>query len=333
MKLTPCIAVVLMSCIVLYGLHSEKEGAPLPATPTVPVTTASIGMEPSFALPDASHYLSKNMPSGPVHQAVFELAPDGMLQVDAMTPVRLEVLMSGLPESATWHDRHRLKELVKAGLPLHVQAHAAQILDAYADYREAEKNLEAQALSTGAVIPERMQEQLVALRRKHLGEQLAGAMFATQEAQERFGIEAARIDADPILSASEKSARIDALQRVMSAEAAAHLQDRPDSGLQAVYALDAQVTALRQNGASETEVWKLRQETLGTEDAQAVTEMETQKLRWASRYMAFADQKRIALSAGLSADQIRATTEALLRQHYAEQELDTARAYDMGMLR
>jgi lipase chaperone LimK len=337
MKIPSWIAVILISGIVIYGLHSEKEAAPLASTSTVPANTASRVMEPSFALPDASHYLSRDMPSGPAHQAayqpLFELAPNGMLQVDAMTPARLEVLMSGLPEAATWQDRQRLKEKVKAGLPEHAQANAVQILDAYVAYREAEKNLEAQALSVGAATPESMQEQLVALRRRHLGEELADAMFAAKEAQERFGIEVARIDADPNLNASEKLARIDVLQRTLPAETAALVQNGPDSGIQAVYALDAQVTALRHNGASETEIWKLRQEKLGTEEAQAVTEMETQSLRWTSRYKAFAEQKRIRLSAGISADQIQATTEALLRQHYAEQELDTARAYDAKMLK
>jgi lipase chaperone LimK len=288
-------------------------------------------MEPSFALPDASFYSSGEIPAMPARKAVFELAQDGTPQVDAMTQARLDVLLSGMPETLTLQDKQRLQEAVKAGLPADAQAHAVQILDAYMAYRDAERNLEVHARNVGGVKPEDMREQLVALRRKHMGEQLAGAMFAAQEAQERLGIAVARIDAAPDLSPSEKWARIDALQRTMPTEATAQGQDKADVGMLTVYALDSQVAALRQAGAPETEVWKLRQETLGPEDAQAITEMETQQTQWVRRYKAFSEQKRMALSTGLAAEQVQATTEALLRQHYAEQELDTARAYDATM--
>jgi lipase chaperone LimK len=64
-----------------------------------------------------------------------------------------------------------------------------------------------------------------------------------------------------------------------------------ESGTQATHALEEPVAVLRQRGAPETEVWALRQQTLGTEAAQTVVDMETQKLQWERRYRDFVQQK------------------------------------------
>ena len=75
---------------------------------------------------------------------------------------------------------------------------------------------------------------------------------------------------------------------------------------------------------------RLRERQLGVEGAQHLHDMESQKNQWDQRFQEFSRQKNVILSAAISEQQKQENVEALLRQHYTQQEIDTARAYDRG---
>lgn len=338
MKTIFLIAGVVTSSVVVYGWYAAQPGdspmmSPSTGAAATSLNASAISAEPSFALPEASLYATESSQLHPVRQAVFELQPNGELHVDAMTAARLELLFSespDLPDSVPLRNLKTFEDKVKEGMPARAHAEVVRILHAYSAFRNAEAALMESSNGTEIISPDKMLEQIAALRRQHLGEHLTNAMFAAQEAKERFDVQVARIEADAILGTSEKIMRIEALRKTLPAELAS---ESKDSDQEVTHVLEKQVADLRQRGAAETEVWKLRQKTLSPEDAQALNQMDIQKLDWENRYQQFALQKEKALSIPAGTDQHQAMIETLLRQHYTEQELGTARAYARSMSR
>lgn len=314
-------AVALLIGAVAYLLHpSDEEAQKTEASAPLRPTAGSAG--PSFALPDASQY----PPLAPQRARFFELDRNGELLIDSTTPAKLDVLLSELPERAGWRELQPIEEHVKESLPDAAAQKAVRILNGYIALRKAEATLDMQPRAAGLAGAEAMLNALVALRRAHLGQQVADAMFSLQEAQARFGIQSARIEADAGLSARDKSARIDALQKALPPGA-----ELPDEATQAARAVEEQVVLLRQRGASESEIWQLRQQSRGTEEAQFITEMEAQQLQWERRYHDYLQQKNMILATSQSEQQKQQQIDALLRKHYSDQEIATARAYDRGI--
>jgi lipase chaperone LimK len=182
------------------------------------------------------------------------------------------------------------------------------------------------------VQPEELFNKFVALRRQHLGSQVADAFFSSQEMQERVGIQLAVMDANPKLTAQDKIALIDALKRAIPDNAPA-LHAELDTARSAL-TMEQGVEALRQKGASEAEVRQMRERHVGAEGAESISEMEAQKIDWDRKQQAFAQQKDAIARMNLTEQQKQEKIEALLSRIYAEEEIPIARAFhQLPMLR
>jgi lipase chaperone LimK len=324
---------ITLSCMLagLIGLLALPESTDTPVRPPKSSISGSVPPpEPNFTVPIPAHVVDV-----PVSPPVFNLGPEGKPEVDAMTASRLDVLLSQMPEHAGWRPMLELEERVREGLPPSAHAEAIRILHAYVAYRQAEAqadaNEAAQPAVAGPMASTRRLDVLIALRRQHFGQAQADAMFADQEARARAGILAAQVEAARHLTLAERYARLDALEQSMPVQVATASED--NDGTQASRMLAQQVSALRQQNASEAVISQLRHQVLGAEAAQAFADMEAQQAEWVRRHEEFAQQKALitAVTAG-DADRQRAV-EALLRRHYSEAEIDNARAYDQAAVR
>lgn len=318
------IALMLSAAGLAYLMYSPASDEPSSLTSATSGQIANKeGAEPSFDLPTASQYPT----AARIRASVFDVDRNGNLVIDHNTTGKMDVLLAGLPPQASVQDMQRIEDLAKAGLPDGASRKALRILHDYIAYRKAEAALSLQAQPVNAAGVQDMLSRLIALRRLHLGQEAADALFAVQDAQARVGMETARIEADASLSPREKALRIAALQKTLPAGAAG---EGPDADAQAALALAEQVAALRQRGAPESDVQRLRERQLGVEGAQHLHDMESQKNQWDQRFQEFSRQKNVILSAAISEQQKQENVEALLRQHYTQQEIDTVRAYDRG---
>lgn len=317
-------SVVLMIAVagLSYVMYPSDKAAPSSATDAQLALKGNA--EPSFDLPIASQYA----PAEPARAHVFEADINGNLILDRNTTVKMDVLLAELPSPASARDLQRIDDIARTGLADGASRKALRVLHDYIAYRKAEVELSLQPVGADAAGVQERLNRLIALRRAQFGEQVASALFSEQELQARFSIDTTRIEADASLSPREKAARIALLKKALPAGLAGDETDAADA--QAALASVEQVAALRQRGAPETEVQNVRQRQLGVEGAQQVSDMETQKLQWERRFQAFSQQKNAMLSATMSEPQKQEKVEALLRQHYTDQEIDTARAYDLG---
>ena len=254
---------------------------------------------------------------------LLELGASGDLTVDMNTRGALDVLLGSLGPDATPADFQRLEEALRRSMPADAATQAIALVRRYDAYhRAAAAQGAAQQSPTTPEELKALLDKSIALRRQHFDEPTARALFGAEEELTRLDMAVNAIQTDPKLTPQEKAKQVNALHERMP-------RDLP--GLQAsasasLSEMDTQVAALRQQGAAPVQIEQLRQRYLGEEAAKAMTEMEAQREQWESRYQAYAQQKK-AIVASASTD-MAAQLDSALRQHFKEEELAAARAYD-----
>ncbi|MBL0730245.1 lipase secretion chaperone [Piscinibacter sp. HJYY11] len=254
---------------------------------------------------------------------LLELGVAGDLTLDMHTRSALDILLASLGPEPTAADLQRLEDQLRRSMPGEAATQAMALVRRYDSYHRA-ASVEA-ATQQAPTTPEELKallDKTAALRRQHFDDNTARALFGADEEQTRLDLAMNAIQADPKLSPQEKAAQISALRERVP-------RDLP--GLQAPVSaaqaeMDTQVAALRQQGASPAQIEQVRRRYLGDEGAQSLAETEAQAAQWESRYRAYAEQKK-AIVAAAPAD-MTAQLEAALRQHFKEEELAAARAYD-----
>ncbi len=282
-------------------------------------------LDPLLARPAVTEHAPPESPQTP-QTPMFDLSEDGRLLPGPHTMVELDVLLAQLPEHPDRAVLQRLESRIVEGLPIEAKASAVHILHAYLRYRKAEAEFESQGESAESITAEERFRNLVALRRQHLGPEVASALFSASEAQAWHGIQVSRIEADRTLDTQQKHARLAALENALPDAVVEMMGD--DAGTRAVRETERQVASLRERGASEDEIRQLREQALDEDALQAISAMEAQQVEWARRYEAFRQQAATIRAAGISEPLKQQHVDALLRQHYKEYEIQAARAYD-----
>ncbi|GAB3543003.1 hypothetical protein GCM10027343_15930 [Noviherbaspirillum agri] len=177
-----------------------KADAPPPAEPAPPAPSA-----PSALAETGS--------------GVFRTDSNGTLLLDETTRLRLDMLLSNLSKNPTLQELQAVEAEAVAGLPATVAQQALPILHTYIAYKSALDELAAAQANGPAVTPEEMLDRLVTLRRRHLGQEIAQALFGKQELQERYGLQLAALEEDTSLTVREKQARIGAMLQALPADA------------------------------------------------------------------------------------------------------------------
>ena len=254
---------------------------------------------------------------------LLELGVAGDLSVDANTRGALDVLLASLGNPPTAAELQGLEDALRRAMPGEAATQAIALVRSYASYTSAAAaDSAAQQAPTTLDELKALLDKTIALRRKHFDANMAQALFGAEEALSGHALAVQAIEADPQLSYAEKSARIKTLRDQLPPEAAS--QEAPET--LAMSEMDNKLNALRQQGATAAQIEQVRQRYLGTEAAQSLGEMEAERARWESRYQAFLQQKKALGATG--ATDMNAQVEALLRQHYSDEELLAARAYD-----
>jgi len=254
---------------------------------------------------------------------LLELGVAGDLSVDANTRGALDVLLTSLGTPPTAAELQGLEDALRRAMPGEAATQAMALVHRYADYTNAAAaDSAAQQAPTTPDELKALLDKTIALRRKHFDADTAQALFGAEEALSRHALAVQAIEADPQLSYAEKTARIKTLRDQLPPEAAS--QEAPET--LAMSEMDNKLNALRQQGATAAQIEQVRQRYLGNHAAQSLGEMEAERARWESRYEAFLQQKKALGATG--ATDMNAQVEALLRQHYSDEELLAARAYD-----
>ncbi|AJD48587.1 lipase chaperone [Isoalcanivorax pacificus W11-5] len=220
-------------------------------------------------------------------------------------------------------------ESIKARIALHLHQHlpesaarqAWELLIRYLDYGEA---LAALPPHDGSV--KSMHEVLVQrrdMRTAWLGQEVAEAFFAQDDAFDAYSLARVTVQQDDSLSAEEKQQR----QRELEAMLPPEMREARER-MRAPVEVAQQVEALRAQGGSEADVRRLREQTFGSAAADRLEQLDRERAAWDQRYADWRAERQAIEQSGLAQeDQARALEDAMARR-FSEQEQRRVQALD-----
>ncbi|MBA1147695.1 hypothetical protein H0Z60_11590 [Ectothiorhodospiraceae bacterium WFHF3C12] len=232
-----------------------------------------------------------------------------------------EYFLTGLGRASPRALRERLRAaVVKRGLPPDAVAGVLALFDRYLDYREALGELARPG--TGADSLRAAYEARRQLRREVLGPAAAEGLFAREEAVDRHALEKRAIMGNDRLTAQQRQRRLALIQQQLPADVR-RSRERARLALE----LRERTRALREAGAGEARIHALRQELVGAEAAQRLSELEQRRETWQDRLRAYRrERRRVAASPGLAPEDKAKALDRLLSEHFDEHEARRVKA-------
>lgn len=243
---------------------------------------------------------------------------DGAVELDAQGQLRLTLdlrrLYDQVLSTAGELDLNGIRALLSSRLDqLTTPAGKQQALATFERYLRYLQTVDANADRLSALDLKARLQALVDLRRQLLGEEMATAFFADEEAYQRYTLATQDLQQDTGLSAAEREARAREL-----------LVELPDS-MRAPLLAQRQIEADLNDGArieasssDASERYRQRAERFGAEAAARMELLDRERAAWDTRVRAY--QQERARLAGLSAEARAAALDAWLSQHFDEAE-------------
>lgn len=207
-----------------------------------------------------------------------------------------------------------LQNLIRIGLPGGAGEEAARVLKNYYELRLAEEEFNRYLPQNGEAPRIERYEELMQLRRRYLGDDLADQLFAVENAQARHMFAAVAIQQDDALTDEEKESRQVALQKQLSDRLLALGQLGPEE------AATEKVRLLREQGASSTDIYAAREEILGPEKARELAAADREEARWNDRFGRFWQAREQVIEAGLDEAESERQIDLLLGQYFITPE-------------
>jgi lipase chaperone LimK len=222
-------------------------------------------------------------------------------------------------------DIERIKARIALHLHQHLPAAAAQqawdLLMRYLDYGEALATLPPH---DGTV--KSMHEVLVQrrdMRTAWLGQEVAEAFFAQDDAFDAYSLARVTVQQDDSLSAEEKQARQRELEIMLPRE-----MREARERMRAPVEVAQQVEAWRAQGASEAEVRRLREQTFGSAAADRLEQLDRDRAAWDKRYADWQAERRVIEQSGLAQEDRQRALEDAMARRFSEQEQRRVQALD-----
>lgn len=226
-----------------------------------------------------------------------------------------------------------LQELIRIGLPGEAGEEAARVLKDYYEFRLAEEEFNRQAedqlpVAAADSDSQKMEhqlpdidryEELVQLRRRFLGAEIADKLFAMDDAQARHMFATVAIHQNADLTDEEKQSELRVLQEKLNDRLLASGELMPEE------AAAEEVRRLRENGASSADIYSTREAMLGPVKAQELAADDREEAQWQSRFSGFWQARQHVMQAGLDEAERERQIEQLLGQYFSPEERERAR--------
>ncbi|MCW8194537.1 hypothetical protein F6455_07040 [Proteobacteria bacterium 005FR1] len=256
----------------------------------------------------------------------IQLDDNGRLVPDLAAKKALEKAYDDLGSDVSPKSFSELQELIRIGLPGAAGEEAARVLEDYYQLRSAEeefnrqveKQLASDANTEQNASTERY-EELMQLRRRYLGHEIADQLYAMENAQARHMFATMEIQQNADLTDEQKQSQLQALQQKLNDRLLALGEMTPEQ-----VAAD-EVERLREDGASSEEIYSAREELLGPVKAQELAAADREEARWQSRFDGFWQARENVMQAALDEAEKERQVEQLLAQYFSPEELERAR--------
>lgn len=315
---------VFAGCLaaILYLQSAADSPAPqAPDSPRQPLVNASAADDPTPG-PSVAPALPAQLPALPASFAGTQV--DGRFQLDAAGNLLItedirrifDYFLSAIGEEPIGISIQRLRGYITAQLQEPAEGQALALLEQYLDYKRQLVQLEKDLPQMADLDAMRQREAAVsALRARLFSTEVHQVFFAGEETYNRFTLERLAIAHDATLDDAAKAAAVDRLRQGLP-EA---LQDSVLPQLQAE--LRTQTAQLQAQGATPTEIRRLRQQLVGAEATERLEALDQRRQGWKQRIGAFqAEKARIESNPGLSDGDRRAAIQRLAEEKFDEHE-------------
>lgn len=260
-----------------------------------------------------------------IDKALTRLAFDerGRVVANKQTRKALEDAFSRLERPLSARELAGVERAIRRRLTGPAADEVARLVRHYHGYRLALR-AHLEEVPAGEAASRRVQfTELVELRRRHLGADVAVGFYADDEAYRRFVLERQRIAGQTGLTRQQRVARQTALQDDLL-RGVMHLRSRDSAEADS---LRAEMRALREDNASQAFMDFVRTQSLGLAVAgESLTSAEA-RAEWRQQLAVYRGERRAILDAGLSEADKRAQLEALFERYFGEREKALVEAF------
>lgn len=259
----------------------------------------------------------------------FLLDADGHLIVTEDARHIFDYFLSLNAEESKEQTKQRLLQYIESNLVDPAKTEALQLLERYLQFKQSITELNAETktvdwLHNGDFSPARERlEQIKNLRRRYFSEEETSALFGGEEAYDEFSLRRLEILQNKTLTDAEKFKQVQQLRELL-----------PDSMRQSVepqlqQELDEKTQTLRDAGAPEADIRKLREQMVGPDAAARLEVLDKEQQAWNERLDLFrAEKKKIVEDAAISDDVKQKMIESLLEARFSELERQRVEALE-----
>ncbi len=289
--------------------------------------------------------VSVHTPSPAFARSLQGTEPDGQLRFFANLPARATVSSADLPNEALkrMFDYYlsTLGEADEAGVLRQIGqeidknlrgAHALaarQLLDKYVGYKKALAQLEQElgrAGQTGEGGMDSIRKRfdgMRQLREKFFDPRQQTDMFGFEEAYDQVALSQLEVTLNNQLSEVQKTQRLNALQANLPSQVKAEL-DAPRQ----VLMLQNRVDQLREQGASDDEIYRLRAQKVNPQAADRLAELDREEAVWKNRIAQYQAARQQILKSSNSPAQQQGALQQLQMLQFSDQERPRLTAYE-----
>jgi lipase chaperone LimK len=276
---------------------------------------------------------------GTIMRQSLALDEDGNLRISADVQRIFDFFLSTIEQEDLSVILQRIQEYLDFHLDEPALSQSLAVMNQYVAFKKAlfdfevqrSESLRALTDSPGGLSGETyialLEEQLQAqkdLRNLHLDPQVHEAFYEDEEIYDDYSLARMKVQADKTLSASEKQDRLAEIDAQAPSEL---VESRKEAQLTDI--LKEKTNALKESGASASEIKALRTEMLGVEAAERFEALDQERARWQQRLDQYLAQRRIILSAdGLSEQEKILQINQLRQSQFDEREQIRVTVYE-----
>ncbi len=245
----------------------------------------------------------------------------GELVVNAELRLMFDYYLAATGEKSLAEIRKEIEKVLDQRLRPHAAAQAKQLLARYLQYKTAlfdsEKQLgqQVQSATMMATAMRARWQAMQNLRLQYFSAKESQAMFGFDDAYDLDAIARLEIANNRALTEAEKQARLRTLDENLPAD----LKEAKNAPLQ-VIRLEEQANAMRNQGASEDDVYRMRAAAISPDAANRLAQVDREEADWKSRIQRYLNERRSLLSLGLNEIQLSQSIQELRNRYFSTQE-------------
>ena len=309
------LVVVVCGWILLSPLVDRVQSQPLPASTTA-AGSKQFAQSEKIQPSEFAKWVAQGRALGALPASLEGTRVDGELAVDDQGDLVIDLglrrvfdyFLATMGEETLDQIRARIALYLQQNLPVAAALQAWDVLTQYLNYKDALVDLPGHDGSYEGM-KESLQQQRD-MRDAMLGPELADAFFHEEDEYADFALEHIEHLRDPNLTAQEKDELTSALLN--------SLPDKTRALIEATGAplgAEEKVETMREQGASENDVWQYREQQFGSAAADRLAQLDQQRQQWQQRYDAYRQQIASIQSSSL-ADQDKIVQIERLRGEY-----------------